>query len=280
MLIEDNQNKALEEIKRADHLVHVTLKYTRTADVIKNIIERLINSFDFTFLEYLLYLKDKGKLRQIPDSSKARLELFKKEFKGKAKIYLNLYTLMKSIFNAEFGKKEEFRKHVTLISTSYIGKTNFNNLKKSLYGFDGLTDYVLIDAPSGNNYETIHLINSVDEIIIVVNPETSCLTDALKTIRIANYYEKPIKGIIINKASQNDFFTEADIKLLLKNDILGIIHNDDNLKLSNHYKDSIVNLYPFSQSSLDFKKLASNLVNEYYEVESHKKSFFSKIFRK
>src|SRR3989338_9216819 len=124
MLIEDNQNKALEEIKRADHLVHVTLKYTRTADVIKNIIERLINSFDFTFLGYLLYLKDKGKLRQIPVSSKARLELFKKEFKGKAKIYLNLYTLMKSIFNAEFGKKEEFRKHVTLIS--YLNRRTVN----------------------------------------------------------------------------------------------------------------------------------------------------------
>src|SRR3989338_2650066 len=122
MVMIEEGNKALEEIKRADHLVHVTLKYTRTADVIKNIIERLINSFDFTFLEYLLYLK--GKLRQIPDSSKARLELFKKEFKGKAKIYLNLYTLMKSIFNAEFGKKEEFRKHVTLIS--YLNRRTVN----------------------------------------------------------------------------------------------------------------------------------------------------------
>ncbi|MBS3149971.1 P-loop NTPase [Candidatus Woesearchaeota archaeon] len=191
-------------------------------------------------------------------------------------VLLGKYHILESLYHLPSG----LRIAPLSISTSYIGKTNFNNLKKSLYGLDGLTDYVLIDAPSGNNYETIHLINSVDEIIIVVNPETSCLTDALKTIRIANYYEKPIKGIIINKASQNDFFTEADIKLLLKNDILGIIHNDDNLKLSNHYKDSIVNLYPFSQSSLDFKKLASNLVNEYYEVESHKKSFFSKIFRK
>ena len=116
MLIEDNQNKALEEIKRADHLVHVTLKYTRTADVIKNIIERLINAHDFIFLEYLIYLKDHGKLKQIPDSSKARMELFKKEFKGKAKNFINLYVLMKSIYAADFDKKEEFRKHVTLIS--------------------------------------------------------------------------------------------------------------------------------------------------------------------
>lgn len=116
MLIEDNQNKALEEIKRADHLVHVTLKYTRTADVIRNIIERLINAYDYIFLEYLIYLKDKGKLKEIPASNKARMELFKNEFKGKAKIYLDLYVLMKNIYSAEFGKKEEFRKHVTLIA--------------------------------------------------------------------------------------------------------------------------------------------------------------------
>ena len=116
MLIEDNQNKALEEIKRADHQVHVTLKYTRTADVIRNIIERLINAYDYIFLEYLTYLKDKGKLKEIPASNKARMELFKNEFKGKAKIYLDLYVLMKNIHNAEFGKKEEFRKHVTLIA--------------------------------------------------------------------------------------------------------------------------------------------------------------------
>ena len=124
VLLEDNYNKALEEIKRADHLVHVTLKYTRTADVIKNIIERLINAYDFIFLEYLTFLKENNKINYIPDSSKERLELFQKEFKEKSKVYIDLYILMKKIFAANFGKKEEFRKHVTLIS--HLGKKDIN----------------------------------------------------------------------------------------------------------------------------------------------------------
>lgn len=191
-------------------------------------------------------------------------------------VLLGRYHILESLYSLPSG----LRIAPLSISTSYIGKIDLFNLKKVLYGLDGLTDFVLVDAPSGNNKEMINLINSVDETLIVVNPETSSLTDALKTIRIANYYNKPIKGIIINKASTDDFFSEADIKLLLKNEVLGVIQNDDNIKISNHYKDSVVNLYPFSQSSLDFKKLASRLVNEYYEIETPKKSFFSKVFKK
>ena len=122
--MDDHLSKALEEIKRADHLVHVTLKYTRTADVIRNIIERLISAHDYIFLDYLNFSKENGKIKHVPESSKERLELFKVEFKGKIKTYIDLYLTMKKIHAAEFGKKEEFRKHVTLIA--HIGKKDLN----------------------------------------------------------------------------------------------------------------------------------------------------------
>src|SRR3989338_2159278 len=124
VLLEDNYNKALEEIKRADHLVHVTLKYTRTADVIRNILDRLINAFESTFLEYLRYLKEKGEIKQVPDTVKARLELFKLKFKGKIKNFIDIYILIKKIYAADYGKKEEFRKHVTLIA--HLGRKDVN----------------------------------------------------------------------------------------------------------------------------------------------------------
>ncbi len=42
---------AKEEIKRADHLMYVSLKYTRTVDILKSIIERLINAIPKNELE-------------------------------------------------------------------------------------------------------------------------------------------------------------------------------------------------------------------------------------
>ena len=41
---------AVEEIKRVDHLVFVSLKYTRTVDVIKSVVDRIISALDFIFI--------------------------------------------------------------------------------------------------------------------------------------------------------------------------------------------------------------------------------------
>lgn len=115
-MIEDLPEKAREEIKRADHLVYVTLKYTRTCDVIKSIVKRLIAAFDYSFLELLEFLKEKKKIREIPASSKERVDIVLKNFKEDIDDYIKLYDALKLIDAAEYSKKEEYRKHVTLIA--------------------------------------------------------------------------------------------------------------------------------------------------------------------
>jgi hypothetical protein len=55
--MKESLSEAFEELKRADHLIYVSLKYTRTVDVIKSIIERLINAYD----DAIITLLDKSK---------------------------------------------------------------------------------------------------------------------------------------------------------------------------------------------------------------------------
>ena len=69
-MLEDFEENAEEELKRADHLIYVTLKYTKTVDVIKNTIKRLINSMDFAVKEGLEYLK----VKNISDVPRMRFE--------------------------------------------------------------------------------------------------------------------------------------------------------------------------------------------------------------
>ena len=38
----ENLENAKEELKRIDHLIYVTLKYTRTVDVLLSVVERMI----------------------------------------------------------------------------------------------------------------------------------------------------------------------------------------------------------------------------------------------
>jgi hypothetical protein len=109
-LLED----AREELKRADHLVYVSLKYTRTCDIIMNTVKRLIESCDLVMLALLENLRDKRKLSSIPEGRMSRAELLIEKDK-KYKSYVKLYQLLKKINDAEFDRREEYRKHVTMI---------------------------------------------------------------------------------------------------------------------------------------------------------------------
>ena len=57
LLVQDANN----ELKRADHMLYISLKYTRTCDVMQNIIKRLIAAFDFGIEAMLDDLNNKNK---------------------------------------------------------------------------------------------------------------------------------------------------------------------------------------------------------------------------
>jgi len=120
-MIEDIES-ARGELQRADHLIYVTLKYTRTGDVIKNIIGRLIGSMNYSITDMLEFLKSKNKIKEVPSSDIAKLELLKSCLKqviskDKAlKEQLDLYLLLKKVSKLPFSVREEYRKNVTLIA--------------------------------------------------------------------------------------------------------------------------------------------------------------------
>lgn len=120
-MLEDIES-ARGELQRADHLIYVTLKYTRTGDVIKNIVERFIGSMNYSIIDILEGLKSKHKIKEIPSSDIAKLELLKLSLKpviakDKAlKSQLELYMLLKKVSKSQCSVREEYRKNVTLIA--------------------------------------------------------------------------------------------------------------------------------------------------------------------
>ena len=112
----ESLDNAKEELKRADHLFYVSLKYTRTVDVIKSVIERLINACAFGIESLLLYLKEQGKIPHVPELLRERVELVKKEFAADPFIQENIgfFLLLRKIDKAPFTRKQEFRRHVTM----------------------------------------------------------------------------------------------------------------------------------------------------------------------
>jgi|APFre7841882654_1041346.scaffolds.fasta_scaffold13884_4 hypothetical protein len=107
---------ANEELKRVDHLIYVSLKYTRTVDVIRSIIVRLIDSYNYIFEGMLQSLLKKKKIKEIPVAPQLRCSLLKEKFANDPVVleYVNLYLLLRRLSRAKYSEKNEFRRHVTM----------------------------------------------------------------------------------------------------------------------------------------------------------------------
>ena len=73
--------KIMKEKISADHLLYVSLKYTKTCDVILNLIRRWAVMIDDSILGLLEQLKKKKKIKTIPAAPRQKTELVKEQFK-------------------------------------------------------------------------------------------------------------------------------------------------------------------------------------------------------
>jgi len=137
---------AIDELKRVDHLFYVSLKYTRTADMMRHMVERLISTFSFGIDSLLKYAKENKKIDEVPTnpgiSSKLLMEIFPDE---EIFSYMNLYLTLRKIIRSNFSKREEFRRHVTMtctIDNNQIVEINIDVLKEHYDTAKKFIDYV------------------------------------------------------------------------------------------------------------------------------------------
>lgn len=132
---EDALEQSRKELSRADHLLFVSLKYTRTVDVLKSLIERLISAMSFSNHALLLHLKDMKKLSAVPELPRNQVEIIKKEFVNDKTLlnFIDFYLLLRKLDKAEYERSSEFRRHVTM--------TAFVEGKKVEVTIDIITDY-------------------------------------------------------------------------------------------------------------------------------------------
>jgi hypothetical protein len=115
-MIIDALTDAQEELKRSDHLFYVSLKYTRTVDVIKSLIERLINATGFCLDALLLHAKAEGIIEEVPKLPKLKADGVIAAFPEEEfiKECSDFYLFLRKISKAEFTRSNEFRRHVTM----------------------------------------------------------------------------------------------------------------------------------------------------------------------
>jgi len=125
MLIDD----VIKEKISADHLLYVSLKYTKTCDVILNLLSRWRIMIDTSFA--FLIKKAGRSWKPVPDAPRAKLIQLKKIYSNAPEVMeaLELYEFFRDIEGLDKIRENEFRKGVNL-RVNYKSKVVNVNLEQ------------------------------------------------------------------------------------------------------------------------------------------------------
>ena len=120
----------IKEKISADHLLYVSLKYTKTCDVIINLLLRWKNLIEVAMDTLVEKAKKQKKWKPIPDAPRAKFVQLKKIYEKDKPIAdaLGLYEMFRDIETIEKVRENEFRKGVNL-RVNYKGKVININLE-------------------------------------------------------------------------------------------------------------------------------------------------------
>lgn len=189
---------------------------------------------------------------------------------GKAEVY-------EAIYEHESGMKVL----PSSVSIKELMKINPEKMKGFKKDFKKISDIVIVDSSAGLGSEAISVIDLADELIIVTNPEITAITDALKTIKLAEERRKNILGVIITKVRKDDIEMDSEtVREMLEVPILGMVPYDLNIPESLNLRNAVVNTHPKSKTARAYKEIAAKILNEEYDSEKDAEGILEIIFRK
>jgi hypothetical protein len=121
----------IQEKISADHLLYVSLKYTKTCDVIMNLLLRWRKMIETSLEKILEHAKKKKKISSIPSNPVGQIKEIRTLFKNDKEFLqvIDLYEMFRKLKELRTERIGEFRKNVAL-KIFYQGKEIDVNLEK------------------------------------------------------------------------------------------------------------------------------------------------------
>jgi len=167
------------------------------------------------------------------------------------------------------------------LSIKELKRVKPEKLKEFKNDFKKISDYVIMDCAAGLGVDACSVMDLADELIVVTNPEMPAVTDALKTIKLAETMKKSVRGIVVTRVKKNKIEMSPDsVKDMLEAPILGMIPEDIYIQKSLHEKDAVVHIFPKSKPSRAYKEIAAQLLGVDYDSNKDKLSIWKRILGK
>ena len=197
-------------------------------------------------------------------------------------ISLNHVLLEKAdIFEAVYEHESGIKIIPSSLSIKELKKIKPEKIKNFKKDFKKLSDYIIVDSAAGLGSEAMSVIGMADELIVVTNPEMPAITDALKTIKLAEEMNKSILGIIITRVKKDKIEMQPEtVKEMLETPILGMVPEDISIPKSLNLKDTVIHVFPKSRASRAYKEIAANILDVSYDSDKDKEKLIQMILKK
>jgi septum site-determining protein MinD len=164
------------------------------------------------------------------------------------------------------------------LSVEALKNVNMDKLEKALSNLFDKTDIIIVDAAAGLGKEALAAIGVADELIVITNPELPAVTDALKTIKIAQDNKTKVLGVVVNRVKGlKHELSMSEIKSILDVPIISIVPEDLAVPRSIAKKTPVVHHKPRSKSSVEFQRLALRILGDPWS-EVKRKSWLERLF--
>ncbi len=166
------------------------------------------------------------------------------------------------------------------LSIKELRKINPEILKDFRKDFKKLSDIIIVDCAAGLGHEATSIIEMADEIIIVTNPEIPAITDALKTIKLAEELKKPVIGIVMTRVRNDNLEMSPEaVKEMLEVPILGMVPEHKDIKRALNLKNAVVHTHPKGVPARAYKEIAARILDIPYDSDTDKEKLIDRLMK-
>jgi septum site-determining protein MinD len=164
------------------------------------------------------------------------------------------------------------------LSVDDLRETTPDNLSDVLLDAVGEPDFVLVDSAAGLGQESISAIEASDEVLVVTNPNLPAVTDALKTVDIAEETGTEVTGVVLNMVKGHDSELDKDeVESMIGHEVIMEIPHHEKVEEALSVKKPIVHHEPDHHVSERFKGVAADVAGINYEPEIQRRGFFDRL---
>ncbi|ASJ02284.1 septum site-determining protein MinD [Thermococcus profundus] len=147
------------------------------------------------------------------------------------------------------------------IDWEHVKRADPRKLPGVIKPFKGYYDFVLIDCPAGLQMDAMNAMLSGEEVILITNPEISCITDTMKVGIVLKKAGLAVLGFVLNRygRSENDIPPEA-AEEVMEVPLLAIVPEDPKVREATLEGVPVVEYAPDSEGAQAFMSLAEEVV--------------------